>query len=132
MSRPVPLPTAETRPFWEACNKGELLYQRCRGCGHVQSYPRGHCEACQALDLEWKRSSGRGSIYTFTVAFRAPTAAFKADVPYAIAIVDMDEGFRLMVNILNCEHSEIAIGGAIRIVFKAGEEGMVLPQAELA
>lgn len=128
--KPTPRPTAETREFWEACNRSELLYQRCVGCGVVQSYPRAVCTGCHGGDLEYLPSAKRGRIATYTIVHRAPTAAFKADVPYALALVDLDEGFRLMMNVVDCEPERLEIGMAVRIVFEQrGPDNQQIPQA---
>lgn len=132
MEKPIPRPTAETREFWEACARGELVYQVCAACRHVQFYPRQHCTACQGKKMEWFPSAGAGSVYSHTTVHRAPTAAFKADVPYVIALVDMDEGFRMMVNVLGCDPGLVRIGTRVRIVFREAAGGVRLPQAELA
>ncbi len=133
MPAPIAEATAETLPFWEAAARGELLYQRCRRCGKVQFYPRGHCAACAHRALDFEPSAGHGTIYSFTIVHRAPSAAFRDLVPYVIALVDMAEGFRLMVNLLGSDAvSGAAIGRPVRIVFaKRGEGQAVLPQAEL-
>ncbi len=131
MEKPIPRPTAETREFWEACARGELVYQACTACRHVQFYPRQHCTACQGRQMEWLRSAGAASVHSHTTVHRAPTAAFKADVPYVIALVDADEGFRMMVNILGCDPAAVKIGSRVRIVFREAGGGMKLPQGEL-
>ena len=132
MLKPEPRPTAETRPFWDACKRGELLFQRCAGCGRVQFYPRGHCTACQSHELAWERSAGQGTIYSYTVVHRAPTEAFRAEVPYVLALVDMAEGFRIMTNVRGAAPDAVAIGRPVRIVFEPTAGGEALPQAELA
>ena len=131
MQKPIPAATADTREFWDACGRGELMYQVCGSCAGVQFYPRRHCAACQADELEWRHSAGLGAVYSHTTVYRAPTPAFKADVPYVIALVDLDEGFRMMVNILGCEPSAVAIGSRMRIVFRPAGGGAALPQGEL-
>lgn len=128
MAKPRPAPSAETRPFWEACARGELLYQYCTACSRAQFYPRAHCAACQAPRPEWRRSAGLGSVYSHTTVHRAPTPAFKPMVPYVIALVDLDEGFRMMMNVLDCEPSTVAIGARVRVVFRESD-GALLPQA---
>jgi uncharacterized OB-fold protein len=132
VQKPVPRPTAETREFGEACARGELLYQVCAACRQVQFYPRQHCAACQGAQMEWSRSAGSATVYSHTTVYRAPTAAFKADVPYVIALVDVDEGFRMMVNVLGCDPAEVRIGTRVRIVFREAGGGIRLPQAEIA
>ena len=128
MAKAVPVPNAETRPFWEACARGELLYQFCAVCACAQFYPRAHCARCQGKSLEWRRSTGEGAVYSHTTVHRAPTPAFKELVPYVIALVDLDEGFRMMMNVLDCDPGRVAIGSRVRVVFRESA-GATLPQA---
>lgn len=129
MNRPLPTPTAESRPFWEGCAAGELRYQRCGHCGHAQLIPRALCADCHHDQLHWLVSRGLGRILSFTVVHRAPSAAFKEAVPYVIAIVDMDEGFRLMVNVEDSAGKALSIGQPVRIRYRV-LDGATLPQAE--
>ena len=131
MSRPQPAASAATREFWEACGRGELLYQVCTHCMNVQFYPRAHCTKCMNHALRWERSSGRGTVYSYTTAYRAATPAFKDDVPYIIALADLAEGFRMMLNVVGPNRAEIAIGRELRIVFRSVDGGAALPQGEL-
>ena len=126
---PVPPVNADTEPFWAGCAQGELRYQQCVRCGSVQFPPRGHCATCQAQAPAWRTSARRGSVHSFTVVHRAPTPAFRSQVPYLIALVDLDEGFRLMVNLRGCAPEAASIGARVRIVFEP-RDGMALPQAE--
>ena len=130
MNRPLPRPTAETRAFWEGCTSGELRFQRCNECGHVQLIPRSLCENCHGTDLRWHRSSGQGTVLSFTEVFRAPVPAFKSMVPYVIVLVNMDEGFRLMANVRNPNTTPVSIGQRVTIGFTA-VESVVLPEAVL-
>lgn len=130
MSRPLPKPTSDTRHFWDGCTTGELRYQRCAHCGETQLIPRALCSACQRDDLQWHISSGNGCVLSYTVVHRAPTAAFKGDVPYIIALVDMEEGFRLMVNVQGDGASAVTIDQAVKIGFRE-IEGVALPEVEM-
>lgn len=130
MPRPLPHPTAETRPFWEGCAEGRLRYQQCARCASVQLIPRSLCSACQASELAWKESAALGRILSFTTVHRAPTPAFREEVPYVIAIVDIDEGFRLMVNVKDGARQPLAIGQPLRIGWRE-VEGVALPQGEV-
>lgn len=130
MNRPLPRPTAETKPFWEGCASGVLRYQSCSHCGTVQLIPRSLCAACQSKALSWHESSGNGRVLTYTTVYRAPTPAFRAEAPYVIAIVDMDEGFRLMTNVAGGAASAIEIGAKVRIGFRE-VDGVALPHAEV-
>lgn len=131
MHKPLPTPTPETQPFWDGCAAGELRYQRCRACGTVQRLPRSWCEHCHTADLEWLVASGRGTILSYTVVHRAPTAAWRDDTPYVIAIVDGEEAYRLMVNVVSGEQAGLVIGAAVSIGFVM-RDGVVLPEARLA
>ncbi|MDN8618475.1 Zn-ribbon domain-containing OB-fold protein [Variovorax ginsengisoli] len=130
MPRPLPNPTADSRPFWDGCAAGELRYQRCARCGQTQLIPRALCAACQHDQLQWQTSRGLGRILSFTVVHRAPTPAFKEEVPYVIAIVDMEEGFRLMVNVKDGAGKALSIGQPVCIGYRA-VDGSTLPQAEV-
>jgi len=125
--KPLPRITAETRPYWDACAAGELRYQWCPVCLRAQFYPRVACVGCGGRELEWRRSKGRGVVYAVTVVHRAPSPAFKADIPYTIALVDLDEGFRMMGNVVGVEPSTVAIGDLVRLVFERRGE-VALPQ----
>lgn len=131
MARPLPRINADTKPYWDAAADSRLVYQHCTSCNHAQFPPRRICAACGSTELEWKQSAGRGKIATFSVVHRAPTEAFRDLTPFVLALVDLDEGFRLMVNVSAPDPSAIQIGGPIRIVFEAMSDGSQLPQAEL-
>src|SRR3972149_2099834 len=107
--KPSPRISSDTQPFWDGCRQGELRYQLCRGCAPVQFYPGAVCAGCGGTSLEWRRSSGVGSIHTVTVVYRAPSPAFRGDVPYAIALVDLGGGFRMMANVLGPDPESLAI-----------------------
>lgn len=124
--RPLPHPNADTRPFWDGCAAGELRYQRCGHCGRVQLIPRSRCDACQGTALAWQRSGGRGRILSHTTVHRAPSEAFRSELPYVIALVDMDEGFRLMANVQGGAEPALAIGQPVRIGF-VDVDGTALP-----
>ncbi len=129
--KPAPIPNSDTRPFWEACNEERLIFQRCRACGYHQFYPRSLCKKCASEALEWVTAEPRGTVYSFTVQHRAPTQAFRDDCPYVIALVDLEDGIRLMMNVKNCEPEDVYIGMPVRIIFEErGEEKQKMPQSE--
>jgi uncharacterized OB-fold protein len=130
MNRPLPNAVAESRPFWDGCAAGELRYQCCEHCGKTQLIPRRFCDACQSEQLRWRTSCGLGRILSFTVVHRAPSAAFKEEVPYVLAIVDMDEGFRLMVNVKDGATKRLSVDQQVRIGYRV-LGAVTLPQAEV-
>lgn len=134
MDKPCPIPDTISSRFWEACNEGILLYQECTECQTVQPFPRSLCVQCNAerASLTWRESARIGTLTTFSMVHRGPTEAFKKDQPYLLALVELNEGFRLMVNLLDCEESDLEIGMAMTIVFeKRGATGQYIPQAQL-
>lgn len=131
MKIPLPKPNADTEPFWTAAKQGQLIYQYCQTCDKTQFYPRSVCVKCQDNRLEWRQSAGHGKVASFTEVMRAPNAAFKEKAPYIIALLDLDEGFRIMVNIIESDRQKLAIGARARIVFRE-IDGMILPQGVLA
>lgn len=127
MGMPFVQATAETQPFWDGCAIGELRYQACGRCGHVQLIPRSTCVECFAADLHWKRASGEGRVLSHTTVHRAPTRAWQAKAPYVIALVALDEGFRLMVNVK--DEAPLVIGQQVRIGFRE-VDGVAMPEAQ--
>jgi uncharacterized protein len=123
------LPHAEpgpvTRLFWDGCAVGELRFQRCRGCRAAQFPPTEICRACTGADLPWERSAGLGTLYSWTVVYRPVTPAFTA--PYAPAIVDLDEGYQMMTNLIGLAPDAITPGLAVQVEFHETGGGLRLP-----
>jgi len=126
---PVPVPTPESRPYWEAARRHELTIQRCRACGQWVFYPRASCPHCLSADLEWRRTSGRGTLHTFTVAYRGQKD-FPLGSPYVIAIVELEEGARLMSNLVGvpADPKAIRIGMPVEVVFEDVSPTVALPR----
>lgn len=128
--KPLPLPNPDTRAYWEGCKAHQLLVQTCNRCGHAQLYPRSLCRRCHAETLTWTPSSGLGTVYSFTVVRRAPSKAFKEDLPYVVAIVELAEGVRMMTNIVGCPPERVEIGLAVRVLFEDVSDTISLPKFE--
>ncbi|MCD0501440.1 Zn-ribbon domain-containing OB-fold protein [Bordetella petrii] len=126
--RPAPLPTDLTRPYWEAAARQELVIQECQACGARQFYPRGYCIACMSEQLRWLACSGKGTVYTYTVNHRAPHPSLQARLPYIVAAIDLDEGTRMIANIIESPHEAVRIGARVQVVFEPLAGGMALPQ----
>lgn len=118
-ARPAPEITGHAAPFWAAAREGRVVVQRCTACGQHQHYPRPWCTNCLSEAVEFVESSGHGTIYTFTVIRRAPLPAFAARVPYVLAFVDLDEGVRLVTNIVGCDPDAVRIGQRVHARFEA-------------
>src|SRR5262249_56065240 len=102
--RPQPrFPEPDTQPFWEATKRHELTYQTCNKCNAVIFYPRSHCTKCGSGETTRRVSGGLGTVYTFTVIMQSRNPAFAELGAYAVAYVDLDEGFRIMTNIVGLQ-----------------------------
>ena len=123
---PAPAVSPETKPFWDGTAEGRLLLQRCADCTAVVWYPRTFCPECPAGRLEWFEASGRGTVYSFTVVRRGATGAYRDAAPYVLAYVELEEGPRLMTNIVDCDVDAVRIGDEVRAVFHPTDEGPAL------
>jgi uncharacterized OB-fold protein len=120
------LPDPDSAPYWEGIASGELRYQRCGACDAAIFYPRSICPACGTPDPEWQVSAGNGVVHACSVIHRAPPA-HKDDVPYVVALVDLAEGFRMMSRIVDCDPAVVAVGQAVRVVYRADSDGQPAP-----
>ena len=123
-----PQPRPESRAWWESCREGKLLIQQCRGCGHYQFYPRIVCTRCMGDDLNWVQSSGQATVRSFTICRRPVSAAYAADVPYVIALVQLEEGPTMMCNILQCDPESVATGMPVEVIFEKWSDEISVPQ----
>lgn len=105
----------DTGPFWAATAQHRLLYQVCRACSGVVFYPRAHCTHCTSSDLEWRESVGEGTIYTYSIVRDNRTPGFAEMVPYVVAYVDVDEGFRLLTRIVGVDVDSVHVGDRVRV-----------------
>ena len=122
---PLPRPTALSRPHWDGCREGVLRVQRCAACGSYEFIPQAVCTKCQAGKLEWVESSGRGSVYSHTTVYRPPRPEF--DAPYVVAIVELEEGWHMLTNLVDCRPEEVAIGLPVEVDFRAVSDEISLP-----
>jgi uncharacterized OB-fold protein len=123
--RPVPQPTALSQPFWDACARGELVFLECRACATRFFPPLPACVHCLSEDVHWRRSAGRGSVYSFTVMHREPSPGFA--VPSVLAIVEIDEGYAMFGNIVGYDPAEVSIGLPVEVFFEELANGLRLP-----
>jgi hypothetical protein len=127
-AKPLPEVTAESRPFWDACKRHQLVIQRCRACGFRQHYPRGVCGRCWSDDLEWTPASGRGTVYTFTVTHRTQARGFRDEMPYVIAYAELEEGVQMLANLVGCDPASVRIGMPLRVIFEDVTPEISLPR----
>jgi uncharacterized OB-fold protein len=125
--RPVPRPSAVSAPYWEAARRHELAIQRCASCQRHVFYPRLNCPACGSQKLDWVTASGRGTVYTYTIARRPTHPAFAGRTPYVIAIVELEEGPRMTTNIVGCDPDSVHIGMPVEAAFEDLSPDSTLP-----
>jgi uncharacterized OB-fold protein len=121
----VPHPSVHSQPYWDACRDGRLLFQRCTTCGATGLRPSTVCGSCRGATLEWEQSAGSGSLYSWTVVWRPPDPSFA--VPYAPAIVRLDEGFWLTSAIIGCQPEDLRDGMRLEVEFHPASDAISLP-----
>jgi uncharacterized OB-fold protein len=118
---PKPMPVQEhkalTDPYWEAARRHELIMQRCKKCANFIHFPREQCPVCFSQDLEWQQVSGNGRVYAYTNVYQAQHPAFQEDAPYTFAIVQLDEGPRMVTNIVGCAPEEVRCDMQVTVEF---------------
>ena len=127
-TKPVPEITESTRPYWEGCKAKKLLLPKCEACGEIFFFPNHFCPACLSDDLVWIESSGKGVVHTFTIISRPPSDEFAADVPYVVAIIELEEGPRMMSNIIGIAPDQVRVGMPVKVVFEEVTEDVTLPK----
>ena len=133
-NKPLPTPSAVSQPFWDAAKEHRLLYQRCQSCGTRVFYPRDICPGPQCFGvgtLEWVEATGKGWVYSYTVSYQPAHPGFADDVPYVLAIVELDEGWRMNSNIVNCDHASIEIGARVEVIWDDVTPEFTLPKFQL-
>jgi uncharacterized OB-fold protein len=124
--RPVVQPWAQ--PFWDAARRHELLLQHCAACNRAIHYPRIACPHCGGGQLGWRRASGRGTLYSFTVVESNAPSAFIADMPYVVAVVRLAEGVQMLSNVIECDPAELRCDQPVEVVFERLDEEFTLPK----
>ena len=128
MLRGMPLPEADldTQPFWDGCQDDKFLVPRCRACGKARWPPGPMCPDCQSSETDWTESTGRGSVYSWIVAEHPVDPVLVDQVPYVVALIELEEGVRVVGNIEGCRPEEVVAGMAVELFFE-DVEGMRLP-----
>ena len=122
---PHAVPGPVTRPFWEGCARGELLFQRCGRCAAATFPPGEHCRECQARDQRWEQSAGRGVLYSWSIVHRPVTPAF--ETPYAAAVVTLGEGYQMLTNIIDTTPDRLRADLPVRVAFRQAADDLWLP-----
>ena len=129
--KPLPQVTPLTEPFWKAATEKRLVIQRCRRCGEYVWCPRPACVECGGDQLEWTPVGGRGTVTSFTIIRQVAGRGgrgFEKDIPYVVAWIDLEEGPRLVSNVVECPIERVAIGMPVEVVFEEAGPGIFLPK----
>jgi uncharacterized protein len=132
LTKPLPTITPEAKPFWDGAANNKLLMQRCRDCRKYVWTPRPSCFECGREHLDWRELSGRGEVYSFTVirqvVGRAASPAFEKDIPYVIAWIDLNEGPRMISNVIGCPVENVKLGMKVSVIFEQQSADIWLPK----
>lgn len=123
----LPSPDLESQPFWDAARDRKLLIQRCHACGEAIFYPRPFCPHCWSDRVEWIEASGRATLYTWSVVHRNDLPPFPERVPYVAAVVDLEEGPRMLTNVVDCPFDELRVGMSLEVAFNPISDEFTLP-----
>jgi len=126
ISRPQPPMTPVSAPFWDATREKRYLLQWCRDCEKAVYFPRSFCPHCSGSALEWRPASGRAQVYAFTVDYRPQHPAFGPD-PYVVALIDLEEGVRVMTNVVDCQPADVRVGLPVELTWAPLDDGRNLP-----
>ncbi len=123
----LPIIDSDSRGFWEGCREGELRLQLCGACGRFRYAPKRLCPTCLSEEFEWRTVSGRGEVYTFTIEHHAYSPAWEGETPYVIAVIELEEGPRMMSRLVGCDPDAVRIGLAVHVTFEKATEEITLP-----
>lgn len=123
-----PTSNGDSQPYWQAAAEGKLVIRQCNSCGVLHFMPRYVCPKCWSDDLSWIEASGKGKVHSFSIIRRASDPAFAPLVPYVVALIDLEEGPRMMANILGPDAADVAIGDSVDVFFEDRGGGTKVPQ----
>lgn len=123
------LPTIDddSEPFWAAAREGRFLVARCGNCGRAHHYPRPFCPFCWSEDVSWEEASGRATLYTHSTVYMNDLAPFRDRLPYVAALVELEEGPRVMTTIVDCAAEDLRIGMPLQVAFRELDETITAP-----
>jgi hypothetical protein len=127
-SKPKPRPAPESLPYWEAAKEHRLALPRCEDCEQFWFPPSRNCPHCLSMNSAFKTVSGRGKVFSFVTFHRVYRPAFAEDVPYVVALVELDEGPRLLTNILGVSPDEVRCEMAVEVVFDDYDADVSIPK----
>ena len=128
-NKPLPEFRPETKPFWDAAKEHRLVIPRSRETGEFFFYPRALSPGeDMSDDIEWVESEGRGKVWTFSIHHMGPSKAYKGEPPYVVALIEMEEGVKMMSNVVDVDPHEVSIGMDVQVVFDDVTDEVTLPK----
>ncbi len=127
-AKPVPTIGELNRPFWEGCLKGQLVLQTCAECGHVRYPIAAYCPECLSENAIWTPMSGRGTVFSSIVFHQVYHAAFKNDVPYNVSLIQLDEGPRMVSNVVGVPPQSVKVGDRVEVLFDQVTAELSIPR----
>ena len=131
-TKPIPEPSIDSQPFWDALNEGRLVFQACGDCGKLRHYPRPICDECYSDHVEWKTSNGKGVIYSWTETHHPFHIGFRGETPYILVTAEFDDGVRIQTQLLDAKVEDLKIGMHVEVVLTKATEDLTLPLLRLA
>ncbi len=131
-TKPIPEPSIDSQPFWDALNEGRLVFQACGDCGKLRHYPRPICDECYSDHVEWKTSNGKGVIYSWTETHHPFHIGFRGETPYILVTAEFDGGVRMQTQLLGAKVEDLKIGMQVEVVLTKATEELTLPLLRLA
>lgn len=128
IAKPIPEPDEQSQPFFAGGATGQLMITRCRACQAYLSPEVRVCTKCLGEELEWAPSSGRATLHTFGVMHQRYHPGFEPEIPYNIAVVELEEGPRMSTNIVGCRNEELRVGMPLAVTFDQVADGVFLPK----
>ncbi len=127
-SKPIPTVSAELAPFFEAAKAGQLVLQKCDSCGMLRFPPRELCSHCLAAGASWVPVTGRGEIFSYNIIHQVYHPGFAADVPYPVVVVQLEEGARMVSNLVDVQTRDVRCGMPVEVVFEKLNDEITLPK----
>ncbi len=128
MIKPMPKPSKWSQPFWDNTKKHKLTLKKCKDCGHIDHPPYLYCTNCHSDSSEWIEASGKGKLVSYAINTYMVPFPFWDDMPYVLAMIDLDEGVRMISNIIECDHDKLVNGMDLEVVFDDVNEEFTLPK----
>ncbi len=127
-TKPIPTPSEDSVPYWKGTKQHKLMMQLCRDCPSYWFPPAEVCSECTSDAYDWKAVSGKGRVFSFVIYHRAYHPGFKEELPYVVAVIELDEGPRMLSNVIGCKPEEVRCDMPVEVVFEDITDEMTLPK----